>query len=926
MTLRRHSLFIVTAVIAMLLAGCDLFASADQRVSRAQDLIAVHDYRGAMIELKSALQSQSDHVPARLLLAEVSLQLGDAAAADKELRYAIEGGADVARTAPLSADIRLASGKASELLVALDAGELPLQEPARSTYRGRALLDLRQPEQALAAFQTALEADTNYKQARLGLAEAHAALGQVEAALAEFDKILAVDPQAADALLARGTLHVRRGQVEQAEQSLSAALERAETLPIRQYAMLLAALTEAHLARGDIGAARKTQGELAAISQDAPVTRLLSARVAMAEHDYTKAATDLQRVVSSAPDFVPARFMLGAVLLAQGNLHQAELHLSQAVRRAPENLEARKLLAQVQLRLERPDAAVQSLLGSDRPDAGDGQLDALLGVAHLRLGDETKGLELLKRSIANNPGNRALKLELVAAYLRSGAHGEAIELARSVEHVSGDVQRERLLIAAVAAQQGIQAARAEVENLVEQFPNEVGVLNLAGAFLAAQGEIERARALLGRAAKIDPKDVGTLLSRARVEVRAGDAKTGIGWLEQAVEVDPKNVTARMLLADLALRSDDAAGAVEALEEARRQDEKAVEPRLQLARLHFRERRTKQADEVLNELLTLADSRADIVNSVGLVELEAGRYHEALARFRAATDLASDDPSYWLNVARAQLALGHNAVAREALQKSISVRPNWVPAVSTLAMLDLSEGRNEAALARAANLRKALPRDPAVLVFEGDLYTALKRYADAAKAFDAAAQLQPSAVAALKSYKARQLGRLGDGAAPLESWLKRQPDDFAVRTVLAEAYRLAEQRGRAVEQYELIVNNGPLNVAALNNLAWLYHETGDGRAEAMAQRAHAAAPGAPAVADTYGWILVQAGKPTEGLPILKEAAARASDQPDIQYHYAAALAATGARAEARKLLTAILERPERFASRAEAERLLERLGS
>jgi cellulose synthase operon protein C len=926
MMLRPHSVFIVTAAVAMLLAGCDLFVSADKRVSRAQELMAVHDYRGAMIELKNALQSESNHVQARLLLAEVSLQLGDPAAADKELRYAIDGGADVTRTAPLAADVRLASGQASELLVALDSGELPLPEPTRSTYRGRALLDVRQPEEALAAFQAAIAADANHKQARLGLADAYAALGRVDEALAEFDRILEADPQAADVLLARGTLFVRRGQVEQAEQSLSAALEHAETLPVRQYAMLLAALTEAHLARGDISAARKSQGQLAAISQDAPVTRLLSARVAMAEHDYAKAATDLQRVVSAAPDFVPARFMLGAVFLAQGNLHQAELHLSQAVQRAPENLEARKLLAQAQLRLERPDAAVQSLLGSERPDSGDGQMEALLGVAHLQLGDETKGLELLKRSIANNPGNRALKLELVAAYLRSGAHAEAIELVRSIQHVSGDVQRERLLVTAVAAQHGIQAARREVENLVEQFPNEVGVLNLAGAFLGAQGEIERARVLLGRAAKIDPKDVGTLVSRARVEVRAGDAATGMGWLQQALKIDPKNVTARMLLADLALRSNDAASAVKTLEVARSEDAKAIEPRLQLARLHFRERRTKEADEVLNEVLTIADNRADIVNSVGLVELEAGRYHEALARFRAATDIASDDPSYWLNIARAQLALGHSAVAREALQKSISVRPKWVPAVSTLAMLDLSEGRTDAALARAADLRKALPRDPAVLVFEGDLYTALKRYADAARAFDAAAELQPSAVAALKSYKARELGRLGDAAVPLESWLKRQPDDFAVRTVLAEAYRLSEQRSRAVEQYELIVNNGPLNIAALNNLAWLYHETGDGRAEALARRAHAAAPDAPAVADTYGWILVQVGKPTEGLPILKQAAAKANGQPDIQYHYAAALAATGARAEARKLLTTILERSERFASRGEAERLLERLGS
>jgi cellulose synthase operon protein C len=177
---------------------------------------------------------------------------------------------------------------------------------------------------------------------------------------------------------------------------------------------------------------------------------------------------------------------------------------------------------------------------------------------------------------------------------------------------------------------------------------------------------------------------------------------------------------------------------------------------------------------------------------------------------------------------------------------------------------------------------------------------------------------------LKSYRARSLGRLGDAVVPLEAWLRRKPEDFAVRSVLADAYRVAGQHNRAIEQYELLTTKGPLNIGALNNLAWLYHQSKDARAEATARRAYTAAPNIPAVADTYGWILVQSGRPGEALAVLKEAAAQAQGHPDIDYHYAAALAATGASGEARKLLNAVLKRPEPFASRSDAQRLLERL--
>ena len=516
MTQRTKALGVLITCAA-LLCGCDMFVSADARVERAQQLVAAYDYRGAMIELKNALQSQEDHVEARLLLASVSVQLGDVAAADKELRRAVAAGAPAERTAPLQAEIDLSLGKARELLTSLDSGALVLAEPQRSTYRGLALLAVREPEQARTAFLSALAADAHNHKARLGLAETNLAQGRIDDAFKEIDTVLAEDPAAAEALLARGTLRAHRGEFDEAEKDLRAAQQQAAgRLTARQQAALLSALGEVQLARSDIKSARETLAQLAALTPDAPITLVLSARISIAEQDYSKAATDLQKVSVAAPDFVGARFLLGAVLLAQGNLRQAELHLSQALQRAPENLEARKLLAQVQLRLERPDQAMEVLLPAIESEGFDAQAGALLGAANQQLGPQTKGLELLERGVAHNPQNRELKIELATAYWRSGSNTQAIQLMRTLEHVAGEVRRERLLISALASQDGIAAAREEVDRMISAYPQESEVLSLAGSFFAAQGEFERARTLLGRASQAAPSNAGVLINRARV--------------------------------------------------------------------------------------------------------------------------------------------------------------------------------------------------------------------------------------------------------------------------------------------------------------------------------------------------------------------------------------------------------------------------
>jgi putative PEP-CTERM system TPR-repeat lipoprotein len=912
---------------SLLSAGCDFFLDADARVSRAQQHMASADYRAAMIDLKNAVQDEPDHIEARLLLAEVSLQLGDPISAEKELRFAIDKGAQPSASADLAARIALALGQRRELLARIDSGELPLPEPQRSMYRGQAWLGLDQSSEAAESFQQALSSSPNFPAARIGLAEALFAQGQADKALAELDSVIAADPESAHAHLVRGTILARRGLSAEAEEALRTAQSTARAqLNGSQQVALLATLTETQLSQGNPEQAGATYKELSAIvGADAPLALMLGARIAMSQQDYAKAAADLQRVIARVPDFAPAQFLLGAALMAQGNLNQAEMHLTRALQRAPENLEARKLLAQVRLRMDRPDSAMQVLMSGQTAESQDPQLDILIGLAHLQLGDATKGIAQLERALTNDPQNRPLRLDLATAYARAGDHAKAVEILRTVSRLPGDTRREQLLVAVQAAK-GLGAARAEVERLVREHPRDADILNFAALFLAQQREFEGARALLARAEDAAPDETATLMNRARVEVAAGNVSSAIESLREVIAAEPASVAPQLALAELQLRQGDVDNATQFLEKMRSTHKEAIEPRLRLARLYLQRAQVQQAEEVLAELRQIAAGRAEALNAVGLLLLDSGRYDEALTQFRAATQVQADNALYWLNVARAQLALDQRSAARETLDRATALRPQWLPAVGALALLDIREKRREAALNRVATLKRTTPADAAVWNLEGDILMSFEDYGAAAASYARAFELQPGTETVLKLFRAHQQGKLGDAISPLRDWLEQQPDDFAVRAVLAQAYQAVGQHDHAIQQYELMLANDAMKTLALNNLAWSYQQVGDERAEATAEQAYRAAPTAAAVADTYGWILVQQGKAAEGLDVLKKAVDRAGNNPDIEYHYAAALAQSGERSQARDRLRRLLERREAFAEHANATRLLQQLSS
>jgi len=507
----------------------------------------------------------------------------------------------------------------------------------------------------------------------------------------------------------------------------------------------------------------------------------------------------------------------------------------------------------------------------------------------------------------------SLFVTLVETQIARGHVAEAVLAQMQLEQLSPNSTMARFVAARVAVERNDYAtATSELQQLLSTAPDFLPARFLLGRCLLVEGNLEQAAAELARvvqespangearkllaqvwlrqerpeaamrvllpAMEADPLDTPLRMLMRSAESHLSSGPGGLAFLEQSVAAYPDNDDLKLSLAAAYLRNDQGPEAIELLERT------SGAARLALARLYLQERKSREADRVIAQVIAAAGGRADVLNLAGLLYLDAAHYEQALAQLRAAADLEPGNAAYWSNVAQAQLALQQPAAARESLGNALAVRPDWLPAVAFAAMLDLGAGQPDAALARVLELKRKHPSVAQILILEGDVQVAARRYSAAATSYAQANRLRPSSMTTLRSYTARRLAGIADPAEPLRSWLLREPDDVQVRLALAETYGAAEA-SKTIAEYERIVGRAPRNAVVLNNLAWLYHATGNERALDIARQSHALAPANGRVTDTYGWILLQQGRIAEALPLLKSAAA--GGDPTIVAHYAEA---------------------------------------
>jgi cellulose synthase operon protein C len=911
---------ICAASVTLLVAGCGVLLTPQYRLERAQKEMQAGEWQKAAVDLRIVVQKQPNNSQAWLLLARISLDAGDFTGATSGVTHAMEAGAKGPSVDALRARIWVEGGQPQALLDAMAHHTIQLPEPDGTILTARALLALRQPDAALAKLQPLVAAQPDLTEAQDLVAEALAAQGKLTPALQQLDATMRRDTISAEPALLEGLILEQQGQYASAEHALALALKRMPPAePMMHRVRALVALTQVRLAIGDIKAAAESESAVVKLDPQSPAAVLLDARLKIARKNLQGAVAELESLVGEAPGYTEARLLLGAALQQRGDLQQAQQQLQQVVDSSPDNLAARKLLAQVQLKLGQPEGALNSLSPALATTNLDPELLSLYGAAASGTGDKQALIEALQRSAEEHPDDQTVLLNLGEAYLAAGQGQQALAVLQKTAD-NGDPRRNRMLVAALMGAQGPEAAGAEVTRLLAAHPRDPGVLDLAASYYVTQGRTDDARAMLRASVAINPADAGSQVDLARLDEAAGDTSSAESRLQGALKAHPEALLIRLALADALVRTKSYDSARALLQAAG--PTSGPEVKFALAQVALASGDLKSANAAIDQALATQPGQPTLVEDAGLLLMNANQYDAALARFTQATQLAPKDASYWLNTARAQLALNQPAAARSSLNQADQVQPQWLPVVATLSYLDMHEGNGQAALARIQALLAQRPNDPGVLELEGDADAYLKQPVAAEAAYAKAQQLRPSARLAANLYRVRVIAHTPEPQQPLEQWLARQPQSWPVRDLLGEYYLgPGKSPRRAADEFKAVVAQQPNDVVALNNLAWAMNQVGDPGAVAIAQRALQLAPNAPDVEDTLGWVLTRNGQAADAVDHLRQAAKLDPSDPNVEYHLAYALAKTGHPAEAREILSRILSNAQPFDSRAEAQQLM-----
>jgi cellulose synthase operon protein C len=902
----RSGAGLVVLVVSLTLAACGARLTADERLDRARADLSAGNATSAAIHLRNVLQEDPVNVPARVLLAEAALLSGDVDSAAKEFERAVDLGADLDEFRAKYAEALVRAGATEQALrltdpqAAGDGAEL-------SFWRALALLHKGALDESTTLLEAAASDPVMRVPALIGLARLGIARQRTGDALALLDRVSAEAARDSDYWEVRAAALSQSGEHEAAAEAFEKAAETVVDMTGRRQFIYRAGAVESLLAAGKLPEARRKAEQMHQAAEHNPISNHLMARVELQSGNAQQAMAYAQAILAADPDSSRGMMMVGAAHLALGERLQAERHLERAVAANPEDAKARHLLAQARLELDAPDRVLEAL-GPMAAAGSDEMAATLAGVASVRAGDPEAAVDIFRQRLEFNPADDQARTMLAISLMAAGRVEEAlVELGRVSPADEAARLRTAIITIGVHLKSGdVDRARVDAAALSQANPGNAALRNTLGGLFLARNLPQDAVAWFEEGLRLDPGSHAARFSLGQIAAATGQLDDAVSQFAAIVADDPGNTAALAALGRIEWARGNRDAAIKHMQKAREADPADAKGRTLLAGYLVTIGNVAEGLEVAREAVRAAPQFAPAANALGWALLWSGSPREALAEFIRADDLTPGVPVYLVNKARAEAALDDARAARQTLINALALDPEDVRGLVALFDVELRLGRIDGAAQALRRLEGAMsPGDPAVELRRGELRLAQQDFAGAERSFSSVLQAGTSGRAAIGVHEARLQGGQGDPAEPLRYWLEERPGDRAVRRVLAGYYLERREYGHAIEEYETIVEQFPDDPAMLNNLAWLYHQSGDDRALALAERAHRLAPNNPFIADTLGWILHKQGDTRRALQLISEAARAVPDAGEIQYHYAVLLAESGDKAGAIRAARVVL---------------------
>jgi Flp pilus assembly protein TadD len=721
----------------------------------------------------------------------------------------------------------------------------------------------------------------------------YVAANNEKAAIIEFRNAVQIDPKYAAARYQLGLAYLKTSQPGEAFKEL----ERAASLdPANTDAQIKTA--ELYFLGKKLKESRAKVASILEANKDFPDAYALLAQIELAEGNGAEAEKAIAQAVQLKPEVGRYYIILGRILASLNQVNEAEAALKKAVELSPD-LNNFKALVAFYMSQKKEKEAEQILQGlqAKNPDAPQAYID--LAMFYMKTGDAEAAEKNILAAIGKKPDSAELYLMLGNFYYKTRNLDKAEKAYQDAVTKSAKPDDNKAILANFYYEAGKYdlAAQAVTPILANNEQHPMASLVQAKLLIREQKNNE-ALVILDRLVRDVPRWGEAFYLKGLAHLNKGEVELSFNAVDQALKLASHDPDARTLMAHhLFLKRDFEAARKEAITV------------LQVAPSNF---------------------RAAIIFGKSLLAL--GKTDDAVKLFAEMESQAPDNIEILYNKAAACLAKKDISKATVALEKILTLKPDFTPALVAMSGILIEDKKVEQAIAL---VRKHQQESPKNLDYSLLLAGILEKYGsapdEALKLLRQAQELAPdsSRVYSMTSALLVRMGKKEEAIKEYRMLVEKNPSDVKGHMALGTLLDQSGDVAGAKASYEKALELQPKFAAAANNLAWLIANSPEpdlGEALRLSLMAKEAFPEDPYMADTLGWIHYKRGSHKLALTQFAMATEKVPEMAILRYHLAMALAADGQKEQAKMELTKVLAGKDKFPEYADAEKLLKEISN
>ena len=895
-----NKLLLVTTLMLATYA-CAPQKTAEEQLKEAKTHIEQQQLSTASIALKNVLKSTPDSAEGRFLLGQVYLKTGEIDNAEKEIKKAIEYGYDPDSANLLLAEIYLEKGDNEQVISLLE--NLKFKEESAQilsyVFKGKALLNLNEMEQARDAFDTANDINVESSYSLYGSAIVASMDDNYQLAAKLLDKALSQQDDLAEGWILKARVAEQNKDFNTAVSSYEKFLQ----LRPRAHSIKLL-MANSYLQLENLEEAEKLVDGLLKLNEFHPTANLLKAKIANSRKDYSLVKIHAEAALNSTPDDPLALYLSGISNYFLNNFQQSYNKLSKVVDKLPKTHEAHKLYMLTMLKLGNIEELNEHVAAFEGFDIKDSNLLSVIG-SSLAVSGQTKDAEtVFEKALKVKPDDINAKRKLGFTRLMN-RDLQGISDLEEVNAINSDDKMVSLVLAsAYLYQNKPDEANAIVEKWLVNNPKDIEALLLKARILSVSGDENASLQVIMQAKGYEPDSAKVLLKLAEHQYKAEKHQETEVTLKQVLALAPDTKSALVLLNLVSQKLSKEQSFFEYLTDINRNNPNAVWPKLMLAQKSVNQ---NDAEQALNYLKPLAQSEklpnayySILMNSYFILADEI-KLTNIAKKWQAARPESVvsylKQIEFLEKLGKIDSAL---RVAQKAQKKVTKKSDNLrLMVLETHYLLRLGRANKTTHLLR--KLLEELPENSLVMQLAGDKALHDRQFPEAIAYLEKSyAKDKTVRTAVLLASAYRENNVEAKAVKLLEQAPEKVNSNIAVQSLLSEMYTRSDTT-KAMDSYQKLVKASPKNIVALNNLAWLLTEQKKyGEAITYARQAVELMPDNPQILDTLGVALLKNIEQNEALTILKKAYSLSKDG-SIKVHYAQALIANGQKSEAKQVV-------------------------